>query len=95
MKFIRLDASQWQSADDFYSALLPELGAPTWHGRNLDALHDSLAGGINRTDPPLTIEITSAEQLSSNMAAFLTEVAAVFRDAREQFKIDVSLQVNR
>ena len=43
MKEINLDARAWRNRDDFYGALLPSLGAPHWHGRNLDALNDSLA----------------------------------------------------
>jgi hypothetical protein len=42
MKEINLDARAWRNRDDFYGALLPSLGAPHWHGRNLDALNDSL-----------------------------------------------------
>lgn len=54
MKVITLDAVAWASPDDFYSALLPQLGAPVWHGRNLNALDDSLGGGsINALEPPL------------------------------------------
>jgi RNAse (barnase) inhibitor barstar len=52
MKVITLDALGWQSPRDFYAALLPELEAPAWHGRNLDALNDSLnSGGINGVEP--------------------------------------------
>ena len=54
---IRLDSSGWRTPADFYSALLPQLGAPSWHGRNLDALFDSLSGGINRVEPPIRIEL--------------------------------------
>lgn len=37
MKLIELDASGWTKPLDFYLALLPQLGAPDWHGLNLDA----------------------------------------------------------
>ena len=83
MNVIRLDASQWRRPDDFYAALLPQLGAPPWHGRNLDALFDSLSGGINFLEPPFSVEVEGTGELSGHMAAFLTEVAAIFDDARE------------
>lgn len=55
---IELDASDWQISDDFYLALLPKLGAPGWHGHNLDALWDTLTDGqINQVNPPLEIFI--------------------------------------
>ncbi len=39
---IGLDAAKWRTTDDFYADLLSELKAPAWHGRNLDALWDTL-----------------------------------------------------
>ncbi len=78
MKVIALDASEWRSAEDFHSALLPQLGAPTWHGRNLDALEDSLRGGVNRIEPPLRVEVEGADSLTEPMRHFLSEVQSVF-----------------
>jgi RNAse (barnase) inhibitor barstar len=66
VKALTLDARQWQSADDVFEALLAALGAPDWHGRNLDALNDSLRGGdFNAINPPLTIQVTSLEEASA------------------------------
>jgi RNAse (barnase) inhibitor barstar len=93
MQLIRLDAAGWRSPDDFYSALLPELGAPDWHGRNLNALYDSLMGDINSLEPPFEIEIEGAAELPQNMKAFLDEVISVFEDARAEFGADVSLKI--
>ena len=92
MELIRLDASEWQSPDDLYSALLPKLGAPDWHGRNLDALFDSLSGGINRLEPPFEVEIVGAGQLSPDMKVFVDKVASVFEDAHAEFGAEVSLR---
>jgi len=58
MRQIELDATGWMSADDFYHALLTALGAPDWHGRNIDALWDSVVtGGINEVEPPFAITV--------------------------------------
>ncbi len=55
---IELDGSLWASRTDFYDALLPALGAPAWHGRNLDALNESIRSHkINEIRPPYTIRI--------------------------------------
>ena len=48
MRRIELDAKSWMKILDFYQDLLKALGAPEWHGRNLNALIDSMIwGGIN------------------------------------------------
>ena len=66
---------------NFYNALLPELGAPDWHGKNLNALEDSIfVGDINAIEPPFEILITDTDALSPRMTGFLREVRAVFAD---------------
>jgi RNAse (barnase) inhibitor barstar len=85
MMVICLDSTHWQIPDDFYSALLPELGAPSWHGKNLDALDESLgADDINEVKPPFAVEINGTSQLSPPMREFLAEVVHVFNDAQER-----------
>jgi RNAse (barnase) inhibitor barstar len=46
MRIIELDAENWETAIDFYKALLPALGAPEWHGYSPDALIDSMSGVV-------------------------------------------------
>lgn len=91
MRTIRLDADGWSSPEDFYAALLPQLGAPDWHGRNLDALYDSLHGGINEVEPPFAVEIVGVADLSPELSSFLEKVKEAFDDARANFGHDVSL----
>lgn len=38
------DGVRWNTAEDFYDAFLEAVGAPSWHGHNLDALYDSIGG---------------------------------------------------
>ena len=48
-----IDWKNIANEEDFYNSILPQLDAPEWHGRNLDALSDSLVGGgINGIEPP-------------------------------------------
>ena len=55
---IVLDASGWAMPNDFYEALLPKLGAPLWHGHNVNALVESMIyGGINSLEPPYIVKI--------------------------------------
>ena len=85
MTLIELDASGWSRAEHFYAALLPALGAPAWHGRNLDALYDSLfGGGINEVQPPLRVNVIGVDCLSEEMRAFLRKVEVLFADGRAE-----------
>jgi hypothetical protein len=53
MRRLSLNCETWQTRDDFYDALFSALGAPTWHGRNFNALRDSIGtGSINEIEPP-------------------------------------------
>jgi RNAse (barnase) inhibitor barstar len=94
MKIIRLNASKWSSTDDFYDALLKELGSPGWHGHNLDALWDSIAGGsINQVEPPFSVIVEHANPLSEEMAALFQGVSKVFTDARSEHDLEVWFSV--
>ena len=49
MKDVVLNGAAWSTKDDVYDAFFRAVGAPEWHGRNFDALRDSIAGGeINK-----------------------------------------------
>jgi RNAse (barnase) inhibitor barstar len=91
MTVIHLDASGWRKPEDFYAALLPALGAPAWHGRNLDALYDSLSGSINRVQPPIRVELHGVANARIQPADFVAKVAALFGDARRLRGAEVRL----
>jgi RNAse (barnase) inhibitor barstar len=56
-----LDAAGWVRADDVYDAFFAAVGAPSWHGRNLDALRDSIStGSINQIEVPYLIIVRNA-----------------------------------
>ena len=38
MRNLILDGASWGTKDDVYNAFFKVVGAPSWHGRNLDAL---------------------------------------------------------
>ena len=95
MKVIRLDGTGWRSPEDFYSALLPALGAPAWHGRNLDALEESLRDDdINAVRLPFSVEVTGVRNATADMREFLAMVATLFRDVRDKDGADVSLELH-
>jgi|GEM_PF-1081780 RNAse (barnase) inhibitor barstar len=53
-----IDWNQISNVDEFYDSVLSQSEAPSWHGRNLNALNDSwVTGGINRNGPPYRFRI--------------------------------------
>ncbi|WIW89879.1 barstar family protein [Sphingobium sp. V4] len=93
MRLIELDACGWTKPLDFYLALLPKLGAPDWHGLNLDALYDSLLGDINAVEPPFCVTIRNIDRLPAEMSDFLAQAATMFADARHDYGVEVTLQL--
>jgi RNAse (barnase) inhibitor barstar len=78
--------------DDFYNALLPALGAPQWHGHNLDALNDTIGGDdINDVKLPFHIRIVNIATLSSEMLGYREEVDELITDLLTHDGKEVSL----
>jgi RNAse (barnase) inhibitor barstar len=75
MTIIELNANSWRTWEDFYSALLAALGAPKSHGRNLNALIDSMVwGGMNAVEPPYKILVSGTKNLSKDTRAEIDAV---------------------
>jgi hypothetical protein len=56
---IELDARPWRTEGDLIEAVIAALRGPSWHGRNYNALRDSMVtGAINEVAPPYEIVIT-------------------------------------
>ncbi len=88
---IMLDAAGWQDFRDIYAALLPALGAPDWHGPNLDAVYDALVAGHYRIRPPIVVTVQAVNQASQSMRTYLARLVTVFDDAQAQYGIDARL----
>jgi RNAse (barnase) inhibitor barstar len=84
MKQLILDGAGWSSKDDVYDAFFKVVGAPAWHGRNLDALNDSIAGGsINEVEVPYRLIIRNfdligagAKKMARDFVDLIRELAA-------------------
>jgi hypothetical protein len=67
-----LDAAGWQSADDVFDGFFRAVGAPSWHGRNFNALNDSIAtGNINKIDVPYRIIIRNAASIGNGAVTLI------------------------
>jgi RNAse (barnase) inhibitor barstar len=84
MKELILNADGWSSADDLYDAFFRAVGAPSWHGRNFNALNDSIAtGSINAIEVPYRLVIqnsglagSAAQQAIGAFVDLIREIAA-------------------
>jgi hypothetical protein len=48
-----------------FTTVFRAVGAPDWHGRNLNALRDSIAGGdINEVEVPYRLIVTNYDQIA-------------------------------
>jgi RNAse (barnase) inhibitor barstar len=87
MHDIELDATNWTTLDDFYKALLSKIGAPKFHGRNINALVDSMIwGGINKVEPPYTIRIRGVAQLPKGVRDHVELARSTLQKGRAEFR---------
>jgi len=91
---LALDGVSWRSSDDFVDALLRALGAPEWHGRNLDALEDSIGGGgINRVEPPYHIAISGRWAMAPAAQEAVGDFCELVRDLKARgVQVEVSYE---
>jgi len=84
MRTRKLDAGSWSTASDFYDALLSAIGAPDWHGRNINAVVDSMVfGGINTLQPQYAVTVVNAAQLSEPIKTEVALLADAIQEARK------------
>jgi RNAse (barnase) inhibitor barstar len=92
MKTISLDGSRWKNANDFYDAFFDAVGAPSWHGRNFNALRDSIiTGQINEVEIPYAIRISGCAGMTTDVRKLVEdfcELIAKFR--REGYEVDAT-----
>jgi ribonuclease inhibitor len=83
MRELLLDGAEWKNRDDVYSSFFRVVGAPDWHGRNFDALIDSIeTGDINQIEVPYRLVIKNydlvgdgALQMAKDFVSLIGEIA--------------------
>lgn len=84
MKNLFLDGTRWKNADDFYDALFKALGAPGWHGRNFNALRDSIiVGQINKVEIPYTIHISGIDTMPGDVRTLVQDFCSLIKEFRD------------
>lgn len=89
-----LDAKGWRKEDDFYDALFEAVGSPKWHGRNFNAIRDSIVGGhINQVEIPYIIDIVGLGDTPDNVKELVKNFCTLIRELRaEGHEVDASFQ---
>ena len=79
---ISIDWSKIETENGFYDEFLPQVSAPEWHGRNLDALADSIVtGDVNGIEPPFTIRNINTGSVNESLSEFQLKVLGIFNEA--------------
>lgn len=84
MRELILNGADWRTRDDVYDSFFQAVGAPDWHGRNFNALRDSIAtGSINAVEVPYRLVIKnydkiapSAKQMADDFIGLIRELAS-------------------
>jgi RNAse (barnase) inhibitor barstar len=84
MRELIMDGATWNSKDDVYDAFFGVVGAPAWHGRNFDALNDSIGtGSINDIEVPYRRIVRNfdlvgagAKEMAGDFVDLIRELAA-------------------
>lgn len=81
MADIELTARHWHNPGNFWDDFLDAVQAPAWHGRNLDALYDSVTSGcFDNKQTHRRIVIRDAEKLPKSIMFLLTRIEQMFRE---------------
>ena len=78
---IVLNATGWAGAEDFYTNFLTQVGAPEWHGHNLDALEESIRDSdINEINVPYSIVLTGTSRATPEFQQWLVGLRELVDD---------------
>ncbi len=93
MKDVNLEGTNWQTTNDFYDAFFKAVGSPSWHGRNFNALRDSIARGrINDVELPYTIHISGLDKMPTEARETVKDFYDLIKELRsEGYQVDIIL----
>lgn len=96
MKELILDGATWKCPDDIYDSFFRAVGAPSWHGRNLDALNDSIAtGSINEIEVPYRLVIRNYGAIEAGARKMAGDFVDLIRElAAKGCSVEISVETN-
>lgn len=85
MRELLLDASSWKSKDDIYDSFFRAVGAPEWHGRNFNALRDSIkTGQINQIEIPYRLVVTDYRKTDPGAVPMAEDFFSLIRELESE-----------
>lgn len=82
---IVLNGQDWLTEADLIEAVLAAVNAPSWHGRNYNALRDSfVTGSINGIEPPYDFIIQPPPAPPSDVSDAIRYFMARIADWRDE-----------
>jgi RNAse (barnase) inhibitor barstar len=93
MRELILDANGWRNKDDVYDAFFRAVRAPEWHGRNFNALRDSIKGGlINEIEVPYRIHVVNAVNIGRETKQMLDDFRDLIQElAAEGCEVEIEI----
>ena len=83
MKELLMDGRDWPEPDDVCNSFFHAVGAPSWHGRNFNALRDSVAARkINRIEVPYCLVIQNYGLISEGAREMTDDFIELIRELR-------------
>ena len=80
-----MDAGEWRTSADVFDSFFRAVGAPEWHGRNFDALNDSIvSGGINRIEVPYVLAIANLDAAGASALTTAEEFIGFVRETESK-----------
>ena len=92
MQEIHLDGRNWHTKDDFYDAFFAAVHAPSWHGRNFNALRDSIGvGQINGIEAPYSIVISGYQDMMPDVKRIVEDFADLVSELSPSTSVEIHL----
>jgi RNAse (barnase) inhibitor barstar len=97
MRQILLNGKNWNKPDDIYDAFFEAVGAPSWHGRNFNAIHDSICtGGINEIEAPYCILVQNYSAIALDARRMADDFVALIKELRDSgCPVDIQVETSR
>jgi len=89
-----LDAKNWKTQDDFYDSFFQAVGAPPWHGRNLNALRDSISvGRINTIEAPYELRLKNLSSSGAGVRSIVGAFVQLINELHEAgYPVDIKIE---
>jgi RNAse (barnase) inhibitor barstar len=85
MRELVLDGKNWTARDDVYDSFFAAVGAPSWHGRNFEALHDStVTGNINKIEVPYSVKIKNHRLIGPGARKTADDFVDLLKEFRDE-----------